>query len=166
MVRFKRLSSLVFLFLLFSTTAVFAQQTGEVTGRVTAVDGSILPGVTVEARSTALPQPRVTTTDENGQYRLPVLQPGPYTLTFSLAGMQTTTRNVQVLLNQTSTVNVAVGMEGMSESITVTAEASLVQARGSTNPPVPYMRPRHIPRTPSTWPMFGGRSRTTGPTAK
>ncbi|HEV3485846.1 MAG TPA: carboxypeptidase-like regulatory domain-containing protein, partial [Vicinamibacterales bacterium] len=89
-------------------------------------DGSALPGVTVEARSTILPQARVTTTDETGYYRLPVLPPGPYTLTFSLAGMETVNRNVSVLLNQTATVNVSLGLAGVSETITVTAAQSLV----------------------------------------
>ncbi|MGZ8709375.1 MAG: carboxypeptidase regulatory-like domain-containing protein, partial [Thermoanaerobaculia bacterium] len=124
--------SVLLLSLLLATAgSLFAQQTGEVAGRVSAVDGSVLPGVTVEARSKALPQARVTTTDNTGHYRLPVLQPGTYTLTFSLAGMRTTTRTVQVLLNQTATVNVAIGLEGMSESITVTADATLVSTEST-----------------------------------
>lgn len=104
----------------------FAQQTGSISGVVTAIDGSALPGVTVEARSTVLPQPRTTITEENGEFRLPALAPGPYTITFALAGMQTVTRNVTVLLGQDSNVRVALNLEGVSESITVTAEASLI----------------------------------------
>ncbi|HEX8152210.1 MAG TPA: TonB-dependent receptor, partial [Thermoanaerobaculia bacterium] len=104
----------------------FAQQTGSISGRVTATDGSALPGVTVEARSTVLPQPRVTTTDENGDYRLPALQPGRYTLTFSLSGMDSTTRDAQVLLGQNVTSNAALGVAGVSESITVTAQSTLL----------------------------------------
>ena len=79
-------------FLLFSAAA-FAQQTGSISGRVTATDKSALPGVTVEARANVLPQPRVTTTDAAGDYSLPALIPGSYTVTFTLAGMQTATRN-------------------------------------------------------------------------
>lgn len=118
--------SLFVLSLLLITPIVFAQQTGEVGGKVTAIDGSTLPGVTVEARGNVLPQARVTTTSENGDYRLPVLPPGTYTVTFSLAGMQTVTRNVQVLLNQTATVNVSLGLAGVAETITVSAGTSLV----------------------------------------
>jgi hypothetical protein len=103
-----------------------AQQTGGLGGRVTAVDGSALPGVTVEARSNVLPQPRVTTTTATGDYRIPALPPGAYTLTFSLAGMETRTRNVQVLLGQEQNVSVALGLAGLSESITVTAEGTLI----------------------------------------
>jgi Carboxypeptidase regulatory-like domain len=118
--------SLLFLVVAMLAVPLLAQQTGEVAGRVTGVDGSVLPGVTVEARSNVLPQARVTTTTENGDFRLPVLPPGAYTITFSLAGMQTVTRNVNVLLNQTATVNVSLGLEGVSESITVTAGTTLV----------------------------------------
>src|SRR5262245_22679914 len=60
-----------------------AQQTGAIIGKVTASDGAVLPGVTIEARSDVLPGPRVTTTAGNGEYRLPALPPGSYALTFT-----------------------------------------------------------------------------------
>jgi hypothetical protein len=117
----------VSLILVLAAAGAFAQQTGSISGRVLATDGSALPGVTVEGRSNQLPQPRVTTTDANGEYRLPALIPGSYTLTFTLAGMQTVTRNATVLLGQTTTADVKLGVQGVSESITVTAQAGLVE---------------------------------------
>jgi hypothetical protein len=117
--------------LLLTAVSLFAQQTGSVSGNVTASDGAALPGVTVEAASNVLPQPRVTVTSETGEYRLPQLQPGTYTLTFTLAGLQTSTRRVNVLLGQNQTVDVALGMAGLEEQITVTAEASLVDRASS-----------------------------------
>lgn len=112
---------------LLSSTALFAQQTGSLSGKVMASDGTPLPGVTVEAKSNVLPQPRVTTTLSNGEYTLPQLPPGNYTLTFSLSGMQTQTRNVTVYLGQTTPVNaVTLGVEALQQSITVTAETPLV----------------------------------------
>lgn len=118
-------------FLLLSVFALvapfaFAQQTGSISGKVTSVDGQGLPGVTVEATSTALPQPRTTITTEGGEFRLPALQPGSYTLTFSLAGLETRTRTVQVVLSQEATANVTLGMSGVSETVTVTAEQTMV----------------------------------------
>src|SRR4029077_4661943 len=118
-----------FLFLLLFTFvcgSLFAQQTGSLSGRVTASDGSALPGVTVEASSNVLPQPRVTTTDVNGDYQLPALQPGTYTLQFTLAGMQTATRRAEVIVLQNTRADAKLGVQGVSESITVTAESSLV----------------------------------------
>src|SRR5215207_2095220 len=108
-----------------------AQQTGSVSGRVTSTDGAALPGVTVEASSRVLPQPRITLTDETGEYRLPQLQPGTYTIRYSLAGLQEVTRNVAVLLNQNADVHVALGIAGVAETITVTAEASLVDTQST-----------------------------------
>ena len=116
--------SLVSLLLLMAP-ALFAQQTGSVTGTVT-TEGQPLPGVTVEARSSVLPQPRVTVTAANGDYRLPQLPPGRYSIVFSLAGMQTVTRGVNVNLNQDSVVNVALGVETLAETITVTADSPLI----------------------------------------
>lgn len=105
---------------------VFAQQTGSISGRVTATDGSALPGVTVEARSNVLPQPRTTFSTETGDYRLPALPPGAYTVTFNLAGMQTVTRRAAVQLSQNTALDVELGVGGLEETITVMAEASLV----------------------------------------
>jgi hypothetical protein len=112
--------------LIFASTSLFAQQTGALHGKVTASDGSALPGVTVEAKSNVLPQPRVTVTDGNGDYRLPQLQPGSYTLTFTLSGMQTATRRADALLGQDMAADVKMGVSGVSESITVTAARTLV----------------------------------------
>jgi Carboxypeptidase regulatory-like domain len=103
----------------------FAQQTGAITGKVTATDGSVLPGVTVEARSDVLPGPRVTVSGANGEYRLPALPPGAYTVKFTLAGMQNVTRKALVQLSQDTVADASLGV-GIEETVTVTAEASLI----------------------------------------
>jgi len=113
------------------STALFAQQTGSISGKVTASDKSALPGVTVEARSNVLPQPRVTTTGANGEYQLPALIPGSYTLTYTLSGMQTVTRRVDVLLGQNTAADATLGVAGVSESITVTAQTTLVDKKST-----------------------------------
>jgi Carboxypeptidase regulatory-like domain len=119
-------SLLVCCFIVVAAAPVFAQQSGSISGTVSATDGAALPGVTVEARSNVLPQPRVTTTLGSGDYRLPALLPGDYTVTFTLSGMQTATRKVQVLLGQDTNADVKLGVAGVSENITVEAQASLV----------------------------------------
>jgi hypothetical protein len=122
---FRRLS--ITLVLMLIAAGAFAQQTGSISGRVTATDGSALPGVTVEGRSNQLPQARVTTTGANGEYQLPQLIPGNYTITYTLAGMQVVTRNAVVLLGQNTTADAKLGVAGVSESITVTAQSGLVE---------------------------------------
>lgn len=112
--------------ILLISLSLSAQQTGTISGRVTDSSGASLPGVTVEAVTNVSPQPRVTVTNEAGDYQLPALQPGTYTVTYSLAGLQDAKRRVNVVLDQTSTVDVSLGIATQSEVITVTAEASLV----------------------------------------
>lgn len=106
--------------------SAFAQQTGSISGKVTMPDGSPVPGVTVEAKSNVLPTPRVTVTEANGDFRMPALQPGNYTVTFTLQGMKTVSRPALVQLAQDTFVTAQMSIEGISESVTVTAEASFV----------------------------------------
>src|SRR5688572_28364393 len=122
--------SLLFLLIAILAIPLIAQQTGAISGKVT-TDGAPLPGVTVEARSNVLPQPRVTVTDSNGEYRLPALQPGTYTLTFTLSGMRTATRRADANVGQTTYADVSMGVEGLAETITVTAESSLVDRQST-----------------------------------
>lgn len=103
-----------------------AQQTGSIQGTVTGPDGGVLPGVTVEATSSLLPRARVVVTGGGGDYQLPLLPPGDYTVTFTLSGMDTATRQVTVLLNQTISLDVALSPEAVREEIEVVAEASLL----------------------------------------
>jgi hypothetical protein len=111
---------------------VLAQQTGAIHGRVKASDGSLLPGVTVEARSNVLPVPRVAVTDGNGEFRLPALPPGSYDVAFTLSGMQGVTRKAQVLLAQDVAVDATLSVGGVEETVVVTATASLIDKESAT----------------------------------
>jgi hypothetical protein len=123
---------LLFFSVVVYASPLFAQQTGAISGKVTAPDGSALPGVTVEARSDVLPGPRVTVTGANGDYRLPALPPGRYTLKFDLSGMQSVTRNAEVQLAQDTVADASLGMQAAAEAVTVTAEVSLIDRDTST----------------------------------
>src|SRR5579862_5799580 len=113
----------IFLCLCFATAVApaFAQQTGSISGRVSDSSGAVLPGVTVEARSDVMPSPRVTVTESDGNYQLPALPPGTYTVTYKLQGMQTVTRQVTVSLNQTTTSDAILSVGGVAQSVTVAA---------------------------------------------
>src|SRR5215203_5102975 len=126
----RRTSLLVLL--LFSAVPAAAQQTGEMSGKVTDTSGGVLPGVTVEARADVLPSPRVTVTEASGEYRLPALPPGNYTVSFIISGMQTVTRQAQVQLSQDTVVDASLGVQGVSETLNVTATVSLVERDNAT----------------------------------
>ncbi len=112
--------------LMLVASPAIARQTGSIAGKVTATDGSVLPGVTVEAKSDVLPSPRVVVSDSNGDYRLPALPPGTYTITFTLPGMQPVTLNAQVQLNRETAGDMKLNPKGVSETVTVVAQSSMV----------------------------------------
>jgi hypothetical protein len=117
---------LVFLFFVVLAIPASAQQTGSIQGKVADTGGGVLPGVTVEARSNVLPGPRVTVTSADGSYQLPALPPGEYTLTFTLSGMQTATKKVAVQLSEIAVADASMGVAGVTEAVTVTAESPLI----------------------------------------
>ena len=107
--------------LLLLPALALAQQTGVVTGKIIGTDGLVIPGVTVEARSEALPAPRVVVSDGQGVYRVQALPPGLCTITYELSGMAKVTKEVLVQLNQDTMVNVTMSVAGVTETVTVAA---------------------------------------------
>src|SRR5687768_2213878 len=118
--------------LLLAPVAAFAQSTGAIAGRVTGSDGNALPGVTVEAAGTMLPTGRMAVSGANGEYRLEALPPGDYKVTFTLSGMQTVTRTAQVQLSQDTLVSPTLSVQGVTETVNVTATASLIDPGAAT----------------------------------
>jgi len=102
-----------------------AQTTGEIVGRVTDEQGGALPGVTVEARGPALQGSRSAVTDTTGAYRLPLLPPGTYTLTATLAGFAQVQKTSTVALARTATEEITL-RPSTSAEVTVTGEAPVV----------------------------------------
>src|SRR5689334_8828678 len=78
-----------------------------IAGTVKDASGAILPGVTVEVSSPALIEKvRTAVTDGTGQYRVEDLRPGTYSVTFSLTGFSTLTREgIELAGVFTATIN-------------------------------------------------------------
>src|SRR5438093_10988194 len=65
-------------------------ETGNIVGVVRDPSGAVIPGVSVEAASSALNERmRTALTDEQGRYRIIDLRPGLYTVTFEFPGFTT-----------------------------------------------------------------------------
>ena len=114
---------------LFTWSAAAQYQTGNIYGRAVAKDGSALPGVTVVL--TGIGAPQTTVTDDQGNFRFINLSPGSYTLKAELAGMGTATRSgVGVRVGANADIELTLN-PSMSEAITVSAEAPLLDVRKS-----------------------------------
>jgi hypothetical protein len=122
---------------LFLTAAVLlptlASAQGTLTGTVRDQSGAILPGVTVEASSPALIEKvRTAVTDSTGQYRIPGLNPGTYSLTFRLSGFNLVRReNLELSGTATLTIPIVMGVGALQETVTVTGESPLIDVQNA-----------------------------------
>ena len=105
-----------------------AAQEGGIAGAVTDDTGGVLPGVTVEASSDALPGPRVAFTDGDGLYRFAALPPGSYVVTYTLPGFERAEREVDVAADVTATVDVDLPLGGLFEEVTVSVTGTAIEA--------------------------------------
>ncbi len=106
-----------------------------VAGTVRDSSGAVLPGVTVEAASSALiERARSVVTDGGGQYQIIDLRPGTYVVTFTLPGFTTVSRTgLEVSGGGVITVNAEMRVSAVQETITVTGESPVVDVQTSTS---------------------------------
>ena len=101
---------------------------GSIVGTVRDATGAVLPGATVAITHNETKASRATVSDETGSYQFPTVQTGTYTVVVTLTGMQTFTRNdVPVTLNTVARVDAALGAGQLQETVTVSADAPLLQ---------------------------------------
>jgi hypothetical protein len=112
---------------LLALSAFGQAQTGNIFGKTQAKDGSVLPGVTVTLTGVGAPQTFVT--DATGAFRFLGLSPGTYGLKAELAGFGNSVRNgITVNIGRNADVTMTLN-PAAAESITVTAEAPLLDVR-------------------------------------
>jgi hypothetical protein len=109
-------------------------QFGTIAGVVKDSSGAVLPGVTVEAASPALiEKERTAVSDSAGQYSVPQLRPGVYTVTFTLTGFSTVRREgIEISAGFVAPVNASLKVGAVAETITVTGEAPVVDVQSSS----------------------------------
>ena len=117
-----------------SVSAVLAQATGQITGVVTDGSGAVLPGVTVEATNAGTGAVRTAVTGSDGLYTLPLLQPGVYTVRATLEGFRVGQQDgVRVTVTETARAVFQLEVGQVSETVTVTAAATLVETSNATH---------------------------------
>ena len=111
-----------------------AQATGQINGTITDASGALLPGVTVEATNTATAATRTAVSGVDGLYTSPLLAPGNYSVKASLQGFRAAQREaVRVTVTETARVTFQLEVGQLSETITVSAEATLVETSNATH---------------------------------
>ncbi len=123
---------MVLFVLLFVPLISRAQGLGSIAGRVTDPAGASVAGAQARATQEGTGFSRTATTDTEGLYVIPSLQPATYTLTVEAKGFSTSKESaITLLADQTLTVNVGLKLGITTEVVTVASNA--VQVDTSTS---------------------------------
>jgi outer membrane receptor protein involved in Fe transport len=134
MARLTRLLLLTAVLAAFVPTMASAQATGQISGTVTDTSGAVLPGVTVEATNTATGAVRSAVTGDDGLYTLPLIQPGVYNVRATLSGFRVGLQEgVRVTVSETARAVFQLEVGQLTETVTVTAVATLVETANATH---------------------------------
>ena len=150
----KRLPA-VLVFLLLGIAVCDAQTfRGGIAGRVADSTGAVLPGVTVTATNDATGVARTTVTSTGGDFSVPDLQLGIYTIEATLQGFQTLRTKVEVTVSQIASVELKMGLSQVAETINVTASALMLDTVSTALSNV--VRPKQVQDLPLNGRDFRG----------
>lgn len=147
-----------------SLQPVAAQESrATISGTITDPSGSAIAGARITAVNVDTAAPVTAETNSLGQYRLLFLNPGNYRVTAEMRGFRTYVREgIQLNTNQAATPDVTMQLGTQAETITVGAEAPLLEAEKADRGSVVQTRNlagmvnRHIPAVASATPATSG----------
>lgn len=134
---FARAARLLFvlmpLLLLLASPRLDAQGiTASITGVVTDSTGGVLAGAKITAKRLETNEDRTATSSANGEFNIPLLQPGRYRVTVEMASFKTFEQEVTLEINQKAEINAGLVVGSQNDKITVTAEAPPIQTEDSS----------------------------------
>ncbi len=111
----------------------FAQAvTGTLLGTVQDSSGAVVPGANVTLTNEGTDVNTKTTSSPQGFYTFPNLNPGQYTVTVDARGFKTlTSKHNEVLVEQSTRVDMTLSPGSVNEEITVSGETPLVESTSS-----------------------------------
>ena len=99
--------------------------TGAISGRVTDPSGSAMPEVRITAAAKVLQGTRTVASSVNGDYIIPFLPAGDYTVKFERDGFATQELGITVRLADTQPLNVQMALTTVSSTVTVTESSDV-----------------------------------------
>jgi hypothetical protein len=112
--------------------SVFTGAVGQIGGTVKDSSGAVLPGVTLELSSPALPERvRTAISGSNGRFAFSTLPAGPMSLTATLSGFNTARRDFSYYDQRPTELTIELRVGALEETVTVTAERPLVDTQSS-----------------------------------
>ena len=113
------------LFLAFSIATLAQNDRGSITGEVKDPGGAVVPNAMVIAKNDGTGSESKTTSTATGNYTIPSLTSGNYTLTVEVKGFKKVVqKNIDVQVSITNRVDVTLQIGATTETITITSESA------------------------------------------
>ncbi len=93
--------------------------------------GAVVPGVTVTIRFLDTNETRTQVTNEKGEYRFSLLQPGDYILSAEKASLKSKQEKFTLLLGQEQAMNLTMQVQGTQQLVEVNAQTSGVETENA-----------------------------------
>jgi hypothetical protein len=132
MSRIKRAACRLLLSLAFLLLPCFAQETGEITGRITDSSGSVVPAAAVEIRNVNTNVKWTLLTNSGGYYAQGSLPPADYRITVHLTGFKQGIRNATLEVGQVSRLDFTLEVGAVSETVEVVGAAPLLESSNAS----------------------------------
>jgi len=131
--KFKFCLPLVVLICIFASASAFAQFTSSVQGNVQDPSGRAVASATVRIVNQDTQIAQTTTSDGSGNFRFVSLAPGSYKVTVEAQGFARAEADITLLTEQNLNVPITLKVGAVTENITVTTQAPLVDTADSRN---------------------------------
>ena len=120
---------LAFVFAVMAASSLWAQTstTGAIAGVVTDPTAAVVSGVSITLKNVDTGSSASTTSNAQGSYNFPLLQPGNYSVSANAAGFQGIAKVVTVALGSSITANLELSISSQKETVEVTEQVTGVQ---------------------------------------
>ena len=126
----KRILSFVLMLVaaLLATSSALAQSTATLQGTVTDAKGAVLPNATVVVKNRSTSAERTTQTDSDGNYQLPALPVGVYSVEVRMQGFKTQVADsVTLEVAKTAVQNFQMDVGAISEQVLVSSDVPVIE---------------------------------------
>jgi hypothetical protein len=125
----------------------YAQEiTARISGQITDAAGAVVPNSEVTLTNKNTGESRQAQSDADGYYTLTLIQPGTYDLSVKVQGFKEhLSTGLEVSVNDRKTINIALEAGSVTETVTVTGEAPLIQTTATVGDVVENRRVVELP---------------------
>jgi outer membrane receptor protein involved in Fe transport len=136
----------ILLLLGFAPNTLAQDTTARIDGQVTDPAGAVVNKASITLTNTRTGEVRSVQVDDSGSYTVTQIQPGTYDLSVKAEGFKEyLSKSLELSVNDRKTINVPLETGAVTESVTVTAEAPLIQTTATVGDVVENRRVVELP---------------------